>query len=101
MLVNPTPTELIEVQPNKFMRIQFIWLVPKMLYHTELIGFGFKDEADLQNYKDGLGNQSFVFEFLSSSDSDNSAIDNPDVESDNESVAETVFGEQSDMDLMD
>ncbi len=63
MITNPNPNELIEIEPNRFVRIKHIWLVPRMLFKTELIGFGFKDDETLQDYKDGIGNQSVLIDF--------------------------------------
>jgi len=63
MLQNKTPNELIEMSPNQFSKIEYIWLVPTILNQTNLIGFAFKDLASLEDFKNGNSNNSILIDF--------------------------------------
>jgi len=63
MLQNKTPNDLIEMSPNQFSRIEYIWLVPTILNQTNLIGFAFKDSTSLQDFRDGNNNNSILIDF--------------------------------------
>jgi len=63
MLKNKKPNELIELVPNQFSKIEYIWLVPTITNKTNLIGFGFKSIDDLILFKDGVGNNGIVIDF--------------------------------------
>ncbi len=63
MLKNKTPNDLIEISPNQFSRIEYIWLVPTILNQTTLIGFAFKDLASLDDFKNGNSNNSILIDF--------------------------------------
>ena len=63
MLQNKTPKELIEITPNNYSIIEYIWLVPTILNQTTLIGFAFKDSASLEDFKNGNNNNSILIDF--------------------------------------
>ncbi len=63
MLKNKTPNDLIEISPNQFSRIEYIWLVPTIVNKTNLIGFGFKNAKDLDDFRNGLNNNSILIDF--------------------------------------
>jgi hypothetical protein len=63
MLQNKTPNDLIEMSPNQFSKIEYIWLVPTILNQTTLIGFAFKDSAFLEDFRNGNNNNSILIDF--------------------------------------
>jgi hypothetical protein len=63
MLKNKTPKTLIELTPNNFSKVEYIWLVPTIINKTNLIGFAFKDETDLDSFINGLNNNSILIDF--------------------------------------
>lgn len=63
MLKNKDPKVLIELSENNFSKVEFIWLVPTIVNKTNLIGFAFKNSTDLDNFKNGLNNNSIQINF--------------------------------------
>ena len=63
MLKNKTPKDLIEITPNNYSIIEYIWLVPTIVNKTNLIGFAFKNTKDLDDFKNGINNNGILVDF--------------------------------------
>jgi hypothetical protein len=63
MLVNPNPDVAIEISPNSFSKVKYLWLIANVFYKTIVTGYGFENDEELEKFKRGESSRYVIISF--------------------------------------